>query len=151
MFNKHNNVQVDRDATIPIELIRKQDVHGEDFFVGKCQFPGTLDLSAGISFRAYISDGDEQLYIGMPDEESKPNISRISHKRIYVKMIPITDGNNEQCFAGELSSPLPMPLSAHRGLWFTLFIKEGREELQITELRHKRYETADVQYDETGT
>lgn len=50
---------------LSIDLTARKDVDGNIFYVGKLEFPGTINLKDGAVFLVFISDkGNEQLQIG---------------------------------------------------------------------------------------
>ena len=47
-----------------IDLEPRKDVDGRTFYIGKVDFPGTLDFSKGVVFLVFVSDkGEEELQI----------------------------------------------------------------------------------------
>lgn len=57
---------------LSIDLTARKDVDGNVFYVGKLQFPGTINLKDGAVFLVFVSDkGNEQLQIGMMDKNNK--------------------------------------------------------------------------------
>lgn len=143
-------IQVDSDAGLPIRLERRLDSCGKPFFIGKLQFPGTLDLS-GLAFKAFLSEeGAEELEVIVPsDNESnfKGKVSGIRSLpgRLHIPMQPRLE-NGETVYLGVVSSPVTM--SVREGIFITLFVQEGREELQISRLRFPRYQSRS--FDSTG-
>jgi hypothetical protein len=57
---------------LTLDLKSRKDVDKNTFYVGKLKFPGTIDCSKGVVFLVFTSDqGEEQLQIGMMDDESE--------------------------------------------------------------------------------
>jgi hypothetical protein len=57
---------------LTLDLKARKDVDKNTFYVGKLKFPGNIDCSKGVVFLVFTSDqGEEQLQIGMMDDESE--------------------------------------------------------------------------------
>ena len=57
---------------LTLDLKARKDVDKNTFYVGKLKFPGSIDCSKGVVFLVFTSDqGEEQLQIGMMDDESE--------------------------------------------------------------------------------
>lgn len=57
---------------LTIDLNARPDENGNVFFVGKLEFPGTIDCTDGVTFIIFVSDkGNEQLQICKMDNNSK--------------------------------------------------------------------------------
>jgi hypothetical protein len=55
-----------------IEIKPRTDKHGQVFFVGKLQFPGSIDCKDGVVFLIYTSDpGAEELQIAAMDDSKE--------------------------------------------------------------------------------
>jgi hypothetical protein len=57
---------------LTIDLHPRPDGDERTFYVGKLEFPGTIDCSEGVTFIIFVSDaGSEQLQICKMDNNSK--------------------------------------------------------------------------------
>lgn len=57
---------------LAIDLHPRKDADGNVFYVGKLEFPGTINCEDGVVFLIFVSDvGNEQLQIGSMDKNSK--------------------------------------------------------------------------------
>lgn len=57
---------------LSIDLTARKDVDGNVFYVGKLEFPGTINCEDGVVFLVFISDkGSEQLQIGTMEKNKK--------------------------------------------------------------------------------
>jgi hypothetical protein len=134
---------VDDGAKMVVVLTRLQDDNQKDYFVGKLQFPGTIDFRDGISFMVFTSErGVEELQIGPIDERRQSKITnrqrgtKISNK-VHVDLHALQDSHGNTFHLGEAKSPAN--IITKDGLFFTIFLsREGAEELQIGFLDHKR-------------
>ena len=57
---------------LTMDLHPRKDADGNTFYVGKIEFPGTIDCSKGAVFLVFVSDtGNEQLQIGIMEKNNK--------------------------------------------------------------------------------
>ncbi len=66
---------------LTIALTKQTDRNGKPYFLGRVQFPGTIDLHKGAVFWVFTSeDGNEEIQIGNMDhsreQEPKPRPQR---------------------------------------------------------------------------
>jgi hypothetical protein len=135
-----DRLQIDNDAKLRVYLHRIPDSNGYPFFVGKLQFPGTINFERGVSFMIFVSeDGHEELQISPvdPSRRSKSKRSGMGYKngRITLDLQYFEDANGEKVYTGEAQGPGSTDFT--HGIFFTVFIsREGSEELQISRLDH---------------
>jgi hypothetical protein len=136
-------ITVDDDAKPRIPLTRLSDDEGRNYYIGKFQFPGTLDFRHGVSFMVFVSEPDyEELQIGPIDDfrrSSKTNKLRgtkISDK-IHIDLHPAIDSHGKVYYLGE--AVCMANVNTTEGVFFTIFVsREGSEEIQISQLDHSR-------------
>lgn len=55
---------------LTVKLKAKQDQDGETYYVGKVEFPGTINFKDGVVFLIFVADkGDEQIQIAGIDKK----------------------------------------------------------------------------------
>lgn len=135
-----NHLHIDKEAKLVVDLTRLQDQNGDDYFVGKLQFPGTLDLEQGISFMIFTSERDrETLQISPIDHRKRSNkIKRTSgwdaSGSIRIDLSSFLDTNKQTVYVGEVMAP--SVIYTREGIFFSVYVsKTGREELQIKRLK----------------
>ncbi len=142
---------IDPDAKAKIELTKiARDANGQPFFIGKLQFPGTMEFDKGVSFMVFVSEeGVEELQIAPLDpsrrSKSHRDSSGINGGRFSVELNPMVDRAGNTYYVGEARGFVQMDL--RQGIFFTIFVsRPGSEELQISRLRPKnhRYEVRDM-------
>jgi len=134
--------KVDPEAKSKVELTRQRDKEGHSFYIGKLQFPGTLEFDKGASFMIFLSDdGFEELQIAPLDPTRKPLPKRhretagVSGGRFSIDLHPMVDKDGETYYIGEALGPVSMKL--RKGIFFHVFTsRPGVEELQISQLNH---------------
>ena len=128
-------------ARIPLTKIQR-DANGQPYYIGKYQFPGTLEFEGGASFMVFLSeDGVEELQIAPLDPnkrmKSKRDGAGLSGGRFSIDLHPMVDQNGKTYYVGEAMGLVEMKLQ--KGIFFTVFVsKTGMEELQISRLNHNR-------------
>jgi hypothetical protein len=138
-MNKSHSFYIDPDAKCRINLRKiEKDANGQPYYVGKFQWPGTMDFENGALFMVFLSEEDcEELQISPLDPNRRvKNKSRttMSNGRISINLYPKLDRNNNTYYVGEAVGHLTMDLI--EGVFFTIFTsREGAEEIQISRLR----------------
>ena len=137
---------IDPEAKTKVELTKIQrDANGHPYYIGKLQFPGTLEFSCGASFFVFVSEeGVEELQIAPLDPSRRNKSSRDAylggegkHIRLSIDLHPMVDQNGHRYYVGEAIGLTDMKL--RNGIFFTIFTSvQGQEEIQITKLNHKR-------------
>lgn len=57
---------------LTIDLKKRTDIDGNKFYVGKLEFPGSINCKDGVVFLIFVSDdGSEQLQIANMDKNNK--------------------------------------------------------------------------------
>lgn len=136
-----NNIRIDPEAKPPIPLKKVWDSSGNPYYIGKLQFPGTLEFERGASFFIFVSeDGYEELQIA-PLDPSRKSKSRhtatMNGGRLSIDLHPMVDRNSSTYYIGEVVDFVKLDL--WRGVFFTIFLsKPGQEEIQITRLNHRQ-------------
>jgi hypothetical protein len=148
-----DRLQIDNDAKLRVYLHRIPDSNGHPFFVGKLQFPGTINFERGVSFMIFCSEeGHEELQISPvdPQRRSKSKRSGIGYKpggRITIDLQYFEDSNGEKVYTGEAQGPGSTDFT--HGIFFTVFVsREGSEELQISRLDHSQIKRRKPLYEE---
>lgn len=69
-------------TNLTVDLHQVEDKFGHAYYVGKLKFPGTIDLSEGVTFIIFTSiDGEEQLQIApMISKEEKQFLKEDEHR-----------------------------------------------------------------------
>lgn len=150
------DMHIDPDAKAKVELTKiARDANGLPFFIGKLQFPGTMEFDKGVSFMVFVSEeGVEELQIAPLDpsrrSKSHRDSSGFNGDRFSVELNPMVDRAGNTYYVGEARGFVDMDL--RRGIFFTIFVsRPGSEELQISRLRPKhRYEVRDMPREEEG-
>jgi hypothetical protein len=127
--------EIDVEAKLRIPIYKRTNQYGE-FYLGKIQFPGTIHLSAGVSFMVFSGEEDcEEIHIGF----MKNNASSDSHTimggnngGIAIDLCKRVDGNGNVIHIGDLKGPVDMPVI--NGLFFKVILSEGNEEIIISPL-----------------
>jgi hypothetical protein len=145
MKDKMETLVIDPEAKTKVPLIKvPRDANGKPYYIGKLQFPGTMEFERGVSFMIFISeDGCEELQISPIDPIRRAKANRdcgrgaiINNGRVSIDIHPMKDGNGKTFYVGEAIGLGTIPM--HRGVFFTVFTSiEGEEELQLTRLQFK--------------
>jgi hypothetical protein len=146
-MENENNISIDNEAKGHIYLREKTDKDGNPFFIGKLQIPCTLEFDKGIVFMVFVSDkGEEEIQFAPLDprrlRRAKENSSSFGVRggRLCIDLHPVIDKDNETFYVGEAIGPINMNL--RQGIFLTVFLsREGKEELQMSPLKHKARET----------
>lgn len=140
---QHTQLIIDKDAKLVVDLNRLQDQHDYDYFVGKLQFPGTLNFEMGASFMIFVSERDrETLQISPIDHRKRSlKIKRTqgidASGNLKIDLNSVVDANDQIFYVGEVMGPFL--IDCRPGIFFTIYTsKPGREELQIKRLEPKR-------------
>lgn len=134
------NIQVDSEAKCKVSLNKVFDRGGRPYYIGKLQFPGTLEFDDGASFMVFTSeDGVEELQIAPVDQTRRSKKVRSGpgtrDGRIIIELAGIRDHSGNTYYVGEAQGPFTMPLK--NGIFFTVFLsRDGYEEIQISKLNH---------------
>ena len=144
------NFFIDPEAKTKVELTKiSRDANGQPYYIGKLQFPGTLEFEAGASFFVFVSEsGVEELQIAPLDPRRSVSEDGISMNagRFTICLHPMVDQNGKTYYVGEAKGLSNIDLK--RGVFFTIFTsKPGYEEIQITRLnprKRKEERTRDV-------
>jgi hypothetical protein len=133
---------IDPEAKTKVELTKiDRDKFGHPYYIGKLQFPGTLEFEGGVSFMVFVSEeGYEELQIAPLDparrNKSNRNGAGLSGGRFSIDLHPMIDQNGKIYYVGEAMGLVEMKL--RKGIFFTIFVsREGQEEIQISRLNHK--------------
>ena len=149
---RNSTLLIDPDAKTKIALIKvPRDAAGKPFFIGKLQFPGTMEFEQGVSFMVFVAeDGVEELQIAPidPNRRSKTNrdcgASLLSNGRFSIDLHPMIDQNGSTYYVGEAIGLSKIDL--RQGIFFTIFTSiPGQEQIQISRLQVKvrpRYDEA---------
>lgn len=143
MMNK-TYLDIDPDAKSKVQLAKiESDVNGHPYYIGKLQFPGTLEFDSGVSFMVFVSEeGVEELQISPLDTTRlrgcrESSTAMISAGRFSVELHPMKDQNEKTYYIGEAIGFINMDL--RKGIFFTIFTsRSGQEEIQISRLNSKR-------------
>lgn len=144
-------INIDPDAKSKVDLAKiDRDVNDQPFYIGKLQFPGTLEFEPGVSFMVFISEeGNEQLHISPLDPSRlrgcrENATAMINHGKFSVELHPMEDQNGKTYYVGEALGFFNMDL--RKGIFFTVFTsRPGQEEIQISRLNAKRKQRRPVQ------
>ena len=134
------NTNHDAKPRIPLKKIPK-DINNQPYYVGKVQWPGTLNLKNGVSFMVFVSEEDvEELQIAPYNKNRRAkkqrNYSNLNSNggRIRINLRPVKDRNGNTYYVGEIKSAEVINLED--GVFFTVFTsRPGKEELQISRLK----------------
>jgi len=137
------NFCIDPEAKTRILLTKIQkDAFGQPYYIGKLQFPGTLEFESGVSFMVFLSEeGNEELQIGPLDPTRRPKSKRdgagLNNGRFAIDLHPMVDQYGNTYYVGEAMGLVQMKL--RNGIFFTIFTsRQGQEELQISRLNHRQ-------------
>lgn len=137
-----DTLRIDPEAKTKVELTKiERDANGHPYYIGKLQFPGTLDFEGGVSFMVFVSEeGFEELQISPLDPSRRSKSRRdgagLNGGRFAIDLHPKQDQNGKTYYVGEAIGLVEMKL--RKGIFFTIFVsREGQEELQISRLNHK--------------
>lgn len=132
---------IDPEAKGKVELTKiPRDSNGQPYYIGKLQWPGTLDFDCGASFFVFLSeDGCEELQIAPLDPNRRHKSRRettMNGGRLCIDLHPMKDQHGNTYYVGEAVGMTTLEL--RKGIFFTVFTsKPGQEELQISRLKHK--------------
>jgi hypothetical protein len=151
-----DNLVIDNEAKLKIELKKiPRDANGQPYYIGKLQFPGTLDFEEGVSFMVFTSEeGFEEIQMAPldPQRRSKGRRGGLGLKggRLCIDLHPVQDQNGRVFYVGEAIGPTITKL--RNGIFFSVFIsRENAEELQISRLAprpRKEFNNYDNKYRE---
>lgn len=134
---------VDPEAKTRVELTKIQrDANGQPYYIGRMQFPGTLEFKCGASFFVFVSEeGVEELQIAPLDPARRSKSTRdgayMHGGRFAIDLHPMMDQRGRTYYVGEAIGLLDLKL--RNGIFFTVFLsKPGQEEIQISALNHNR-------------
>jgi len=146
-----DDFKIDPTAKVQIPLVKKFDNKGNAFYIGKMQLSAFFDLRAGNSMMVFTSEeGAEEIQMSPmdPSKRSRNKKDIITQRyadngsRIIIPLEKRQDSNKQNYFVGEWHG-IGL-ISARKGLFFTVFTSvEGKEVIQITELKHKEDENYD--------
>ena len=142
MHNNDNEFYIDPEAKPSLPLNKILDANGNPYYIGKLQFPGTMDFELGASFFIFVSeDGYEELQISPINPNRRTKTHRgsftMSDGRFSIKLHPMRDRNDRIYYVGEATGLNKLDLT--KGIFFTIFLsKPGHEEVQISRLNHRR-------------
>lgn len=140
---------IDPDAKPPIPLTKMFDSNGNPYYIGKLQFPGTLEFDCGASFFIFVAeDGCEELQIAPLDPARRSKSTRdgasMSGGRFSIDLHPMKDRNGNIYYVGEAIGLAELKL--RKGIFFTIFLsKKGQEEIQISRLQYRPKRRLDSQ------
>jgi len=134
-LNNHED-EIDEEASLRVDLFRAKDAHKRPFYRGKVQFPGNLNWELGARLKVVTTPRAEELrinIIGPPQSyrsghESMGGGATGRRGRLYA---PLRKGRGG-IYEAELDHPGNVDLD--RGLYFTIFTNQGREEIQIARI-----------------
>jgi hypothetical protein len=143
---------IDPEAKTKIPLINLNKGPDEPpVFIGKIQWPGSMEFEHGISFMIFLADkGCEELQIAPLDSYRRNRLSRdvstisggsackapvLSNGRFSIDLHPMVDKNGDNYYVGE--SIGPSKIDVRHGIFFQIFITPGEERLQISRLQIK--------------
>jgi hypothetical protein len=136
---------IDPEAKSRISLIKvPRDAAGKPFFIGKLQFPGTMEFEQGVSFMVFVAEeGVEELQIAPIDPARRNKTSRdgrcaslLNNARFSIDLHPMIDQNGSTYYVGEAIGLTKMDLRP--GIFFTIFTSiAGQEQIQISRLQVK--------------
>lgn len=135
------DIYIDPEAKAKVELTKiARDANGQPYFIGKLQFPGTLEFEYGASFFVFVSEeGTEELQIAPLDpsrlDKARDNVY-MNKGRLNIDLFSMIDQNGRTYYVGEAVGLAKLDLK--RGIFFTIFTsKPGYEEIQISRLNQK--------------
>lgn len=137
-------IDIDPEAKTKVELARiEKDANNQPYYIGKLQFPGTLEFDGGVSFMVFVSEqGVEELQIAPLDPmrlrgSRETSGTNINNGRFSISLHPMKDQNGKVYYIGEAIGFVEIDL--RKGVFFTIFTsRPGQEELQITRLNFKK-------------
>lgn len=119
-------------SNLKIELEPRTDKEEQTYYLGRLKFPGTINLSDGVTFLIFTSDlGEEELQIAINNKENS-TFSKYSlrNDRIKVDLDEREDQYGKVFYVAKLN--LDGVISCKSDLVFLIFLsKKGSEELQI--------------------
>src|SRR5690606_15220266 len=137
-------IDIDPEAKTKVELARiEKDSNGQPYYIGKLQFPGTLEFDGGVSFMVFSAEqGLEELQIAPLDAtrlrgNRETSGASFNNGRFSINLHSMKDQNDKIYYVGEAVGFVEIDL--RKGIFFTIFVsRPGQEELQITRLNHKK-------------
>jgi hypothetical protein len=132
---------IDPEAKTKIALAKvPKDASGNPYYIGKIQFPGTMEFENGVSFMVFLSeDGLEELQIAPIDplrRNKSGNGASLNNGRFSIDLHPMFDQRGEKYYVGEAIGLTEIKL--HKGIFFTVFVsRAGQEQIQISRLQYK--------------
>ena len=121
-----------KDNNLKILLKDKQDKNDNKYFVGKQEFPGTLDLSKGVAFLIFLSEMcEEEIQIAHLNKENVTFSKFTKQKdRLKIKLDKRIDSFDKPFWIAKIQYNGYLDFSDEAA--FLVFTsKEGNEELQI--------------------
>jgi hypothetical protein len=115
-----------------VDLNPREDKHQQIFYLGKLQYPGFIDCSAGVTFLIFLSqDGEEELQVAPTDQDNNVYNTYIKkHDRINVLLEPRVDQYEKVFYVCKLQ--FRGLIDCRQEISFIVFnAKPGAEELQI--------------------
>jgi hypothetical protein len=145
------NLLIDPEAKTKVSLIKVLDAGGNPYFIGKLQFPGTMDFEKGVSFMVFTAeDGYEELQIAPVDPSRRSKANRdnngamLNNGKFSIDLIPMIDNHGSKYYVGEVTGLSKMEL--REGIFFTVFTSiSGQEQIQISRLQVKVRPKYDLQ------
>lgn len=134
-----DKVVIDHEAKLSVSLKRILLGTGVPYYIGKLQFPGTLDLKKGITFMVFTSDADyEEMLIGPMDHNKRsknvnPGVAVRPGGKIVASLHEAKDQNGNTYYIGEAMAPAI--IECYHGIFFSIFVHDLRE-IQISMLDH---------------
>ena len=134
------NLYIDPEAKFPVRLIKVKDASGNPYFIGKLQFPGTMELERGASFMVFTAeDGYEELQIAPIDPARRSKISSgatLNKAKLCIDLHAMVDRNGATYYVGEVMGLSKIDMFV--GIFFTIFTSiPGQEQLQMSKLQAK--------------
>lgn len=137
----HEDFCIDPEAKTAVRLTKISDVGGQPYYIGKLQFPGTIEFEKGVCFMVFVSEeGVEELQISPIDPAKlckKRDCVTLNENHISVNLYPLKDSYGKKYYIGEAMGITEVNLRS--GIFFTIFTSRiGQEEIQISRLKFKK-------------
>ena len=141
---------IDPEAKTIIPLIKvPKDAVGNPYFIGKMQFPGTMEFERGASFMVFTAeDGHEELQIAPLDPMMLSKVNgngrgaSITNGKFSIDLVRFVDQNGADYYVGEAIGLSKIDL--FHGIFFTIFTSiRGQEKIQISRLQVKHRQRYD--------
>lgn len=137
---------IDSEAKTIIHLIKvPKDVSGNPYFIGKMQFPGTMDFEYGVSFMVFTAEeGYEELQISPLDPmligkaSNNGRGASIINGKFSLELEKMVDQNGFDYYVGEAIGLSKIDLRL--GIHFMIFTSiRGQEKIQMSRLQVKHH------------